>query len=86
MHFSHGLGDLNDAFTTFYASTDNQCKTHMVGPLVITYMIEAFKKLIRPLSRKNKKSAKQNFSSPLATDRNDGAVLGKHTLMVPANH
>ena len=54
--------DLVDVFTTFYALTDNQLesKAHMVGPLIIAYMMEAFKKFIRPLSRKNKKSAKQN--------------------------
>ena len=54
--------DLVDVFTTFYASTDNQLelKVHMVGPLIIAYVMEAFKKFIRPLSRKNKKSDKQN--------------------------
>ena len=54
--------DLVDVFTTFYASTDNQLelKAPMVGPLNIAYVMEAFKKFIRPLSRKNRKSPKQN--------------------------
>ena len=54
----------------------------MAGPLIITYVMEALKKFVRPLSRKNKKSAKQNSSSPLATDRNDDVSLGRHAIIV----
>ena len=88
VHDLMGLEDLISALTTFYVSTDNQPlhKTHMVGLLIISYMMEALKKFIRPLSRKNKKSSKQNSHSPLDTDRNDNADLGKHTLMVPCKH
>ena len=56
---------------------------HMLGTLIIAYVMEAFKKFARLLSRKNKQSAKQNSSSLLATDSNDNAGLGKHILMVP---
>ena len=54
--------DLINAFDPFYVPTDNQLElmTHMMGPFIITYVMEAFKKFVRMLSRKNKQSAKQN--------------------------
>ena len=82
--------NLIDAFTTFCASTDNklELKTHMVGSLIIAYVMEASEKFIRPLSRKKKKSAKQNDMADF-TARHSGlsGLQGvRHARVKKASH